>query len=216
MPYFKLALTCFAFLTVTAFIWASESDELREQAEAMEREAIELVERGHGEEAANLRRRVREMLKEAEWLERRHPKRRAAEIRELQRRLEDLRREEKELGDDIDHQERREDVRHEAHRVEMELWELSRDRHRNHPVPPEEIARRLEHMQIAVEHLSQAGLRDIAEHVAERAHAAERELQEQDRHREGDVMHEIMRQLEALRHEVGQLREEVSELRSRR
>ena len=45
MRYFKLGVTFFAFLAITAFVWASESDELREQAKAMEREAAELAER---------------------------------------------------------------------------------------------------------------------------------------------------------------------------
>ena len=87
--------------------------------------------------------------------------------------------------------------------------------HREHAAPHEEIARRLEHMRIAVEHLNHAGLHDIAEHVAERAHAAERELHEHDQHG-GDVMHEIVRQLDEIRHEVGRLRDELNELRERR
>ncbi len=40
-----------AFFAVTAFVWASESDEIRAKAKAMQREAAELAERGHGEEA---------------------------------------------------------------------------------------------------------------------------------------------------------------------
>ena len=71
-------------------------------------------------------------------------------------------------------------------------------------------------MRIAVEHLNHAGLHDIAEHVAQRAEATERELHEHHRHHEGDVMHEIMKQLDELRHEVGRLRDEVSELREKR
>ena len=156
------------------------------------------------------------MLEEAERLERRHPERREAEIRELQRRLEKLRMEEKELAGDDGNRERREDVRREVHRVAMELRELSHDRHPERHSPHEEIARRLEHMHIAVEHLNHAGLHDIAEHVAERAHAAERELHQHHRLYEGDVMQEVMRQLEEIRHEVGRLREEVEELRERR
>ena len=48
------------------------------------------------------------------------------------------------------------------------------------------------------------------------AEATERELHEKQRHHGGDVMHEIMKQLDGLRHEVGRLRDEVSELRERR
>ena len=69
MRYLKLGVTFFAFLAITAFVWASESDELREKAKAMQREAAELAERGHREEAANLKRKAMEMLEEAERLE---------------------------------------------------------------------------------------------------------------------------------------------------
>ena len=79
----------------------------------------------------------------------------------------------------------------------------------------DEIGERLEHMRAAVEHLNQAGLHDVAQHVAERAEAAERELHERRRHPGGDVMHEIMKQLDELRHEVGRLRDEVNELREK-
>ena len=42
MTYIKLGATIFAFLAVTSFVWASESDELREKAKAMQREAATL------------------------------------------------------------------------------------------------------------------------------------------------------------------------------
>ena len=70
-------------------------------------------------------------------------------------------------------------------------------------------------MRIAVEHLHHAGLHDVAEHVTERAEAAERELHEQHRHHEGDPIHEIMKQLDEIRHEVGRLRDEVRELKEK-
>ena len=215
MSYLKLGATLVVFLAVAAFVWASESDELREKAEAVQREAAQLAERGHQEEAANLKRKAMEMFEEAERLEHHRPDQREAEIMELRRLLEKLRLEERELAGHDGNRERLEDVRREAQRVEMELRELSHDAHREHAAPHEEIARRLEHMRIAVEHLNQAGLHDIAEHVSERAHAAERELHEHDQHG-GDAMHEIVRQLEEIRHEVGRLRDEVNELRERR
>ncbi len=46
MTHSKIVATIFAFLVVTAFVWASESDELREKAKAMQREAAELTEHG--------------------------------------------------------------------------------------------------------------------------------------------------------------------------
>ena len=71
-------------------------------------------------------------------------------------------------------------------------------------------------MRVAVEHLHNAGLHDIAEHVAERTEATERKLHEHHPHHEGDVMHEVMKQLDDIRREVGRLRDEVNELREKR
>lgn len=216
MSYVKVSAALFVFLTVAAFVWASESDELREKAEAVQREAADLAERGHEEEAANLKREAMEMLEEAERLGHHHPDHRESEIRKMHRLLEKLRLKERELAGRDGNREQLEDVRREAEQVEKELREISHEPHREHDAPHEDIARRLEHMRIAVEHLKHAGLHDIAEHVAERAHAAERELHQHERHHEGDVMHEIMGQLEEIRHEVGRLRDEVNELREQR
>ena len=127
MSYLKLGATLFVFLAVAAFVWASESDELREKAEAVQREAAQLAERGHQEEAANLKRKAMEMLEEAERLEHHRPDQREAEIRRMHRLLEKLRLEERELAGHDGNRERLEDVRREAQRVEMELRELSHD-----------------------------------------------------------------------------------------
>ncbi len=54
MSYIKLGAIALSLFAVTAFVWASESDEIREKAKAMQREAAELAERGHGEEAGTL------------------------------------------------------------------------------------------------------------------------------------------------------------------
>jgi chromosome segregation ATPase len=217
MSYLKLGATIFACLAITAFVWASESDEIRAKAEAMQREAAQLAERGHEEEAANLKRRAMEMLEEAERLQHR-PDQRRADIMEMNRLLETLRLEEKELEELGGKRERLEDIRREAERIEMELRELSHQPHPEQAAPHEEIARRLEHMRIAVEHLNHAGLHDVAEHVAKRAEAAERELHEREprRQNEGDVMHEVMKQLDEMRQELGRLRDEVNELREKR
>ena len=98
----------------------------------------------------------------------------------------------------------------------MELRELSRGPHHEQDAPHDEISRRLGHMRIAVEHLNHAGLHDIAEHVGQRAEAAQRELQQQQRRHDGDVSHEILKQLDEIRHEVERLRDEVSQLRETR
>ena len=212
MTHIKLGTLVFAFLAVTAFVWASESDELREKAKAMQREAAELAEHGHKEEATNLKRKAMAMLEEAERLQHGRLEERHPEIMKLRLHLEKLRQEEKQLEEKAGARERLADVRTEAWRIVRKLRELSHGPEHPH----DDVARRLEHMRIAVEHLNHAGLHDVAEHVAERAEAAERELHERQKHHGGDVMHEIMKQLDELRHEVGRLRDEVNELRKKR
>jgi hypothetical protein len=210
-----MLIAAFTILAGAAFVLASASDDLQEKAEALQREAAELAERGRLDEAANLKRRAMAMLDEAELLQRNRPNDRRAKIIELERLLDELRREEKQLEDIGGEGGRLADVRREAGRVEMTLREFSHAPHHENAAQHEDLARRLEHMQIALEHLHQADLHDIAEHVARRAEAAERELYEHHRHREGDVMHEIMKQLDELRHEVGRLRDELSDVRKK-
>jgi hypothetical protein len=216
MTYIKLGATIFAFLAVTSFVWASESDELREKAKAMQREAAELAERGHGEEAENLERKAIAMLEEAEHLDHGGLDQRHREIERLKALLERIRQKEKHLEGEAGADDVLSIVRREAKEIEAKLRFLTQQPHRDQAPPNEEVARRLEHMRIAVDHLNQAGLHDIAEHVAQRAEATERELHEHQKHKGGDVMHEIMKQLDELRHEVGRLRNEVSELTEKR
>jgi hypothetical protein len=217
MSHLKLASVIFALLGFTAFVWASEADELREKAEAMRREAAELTEQGHGEEAEQLERRARAMHDEAERLgERRRPERRVTEVENLERLLERLRQEEEHLRDDGGSEDDIARVRREAQRVELELRELSSRSRRERAAPHGELTGRLEHMHIAIEHLNHAGLHEIAEHVAQRAEATERELHEHRPHDDGDAMHAVMQQLEELRREIGRLHDEVSSLKERR
>ena len=63
----------FTLVTLAGVLWASEADELREKARAMQRESAELVERGNREEAENLERKAIDMLEKAEKLERDRP-----------------------------------------------------------------------------------------------------------------------------------------------
>ena len=212
----RIPLSVFAILAVATIVWASEFDELREKSKAMQREAAELAERGRNEEAADLERRAMDMLEEAERLQHHRPDQRKAQMMEMRRRMESLRAEEKELEELGGKRERLEDVRREVERVEVELRSLSGERNHQQDAPHEDIARRLEHMRIAVDHLNQAGLHEIAEHVGQRAEAARRELHEQERRHEAEVGHEVLRQLDELRHQVERLRDEVNELRKTR
>jgi len=217
MTHIKLGATIFAFLALTTFVWASESDELREKAKAIQREAAELAEHGHKEEATNLKRKAMAMLEEVERLQHHRPDQRKAEIMEMEEQLRMLLLEERKLKETGGNRERLADVRREVEVIRDKLTLMLRESHDAHDAPPQDkIARRLEHMRIAVDHLHEAGLHDIAKHVAERAEATERELHKHHKHHGGDVMHEIMKQLDELRHEVGRLRDEVNELRKKR
>lgn len=221
MRSFTIGGAILATLTLAAIVWATESDELRERAQAMRREADELAERGHGEEAERLEREALAMLEEAEKLESRGPQR--AQIRELEMRLDQLRQEEAELREPGGSDEKLADVRQEAERLERMLHELTHRDDPGHPQSHREAAERLDHMRAAIEHLRHAGLPDVAEHVAHRAEAMERELHERRdeghegrRHRDPhEPLHEVLQQLEEVRKEVGRLRDEVNELRER-
>jgi hypothetical protein len=215
MTHFKIGAPIFAFLVASAFTWASESDEIRERARAVQREAAELAERGHGEEAESLERKATAMLKEAEHLERGGLDQRHTERVRLKALLERIRQKENQLESEAGAHDVLSIVRREAERIEWKLRELSQQPHHEQD-PHEEIARRLEHMRIAVEHLNHAGLQDVAEHVTQRAEVTERELHDHQKHRAEDVMHMIMEQLDELRREVGRLRDEVNELREKR
>ena len=222
MSYVKVGTCLFSLFAATALLWASESDELREKARAMQKESAELVRAGHVEEAEAIARKAAAMLEEAEQLEARHrdgdqhrnKEHHEAEIRELGQLLDKLRHTERELSE-AGKQEAAADARHKAERIEMELHELTHKGEHDHG--PREVAQRLEHMHVAAEHLHKAGLHEIAEHVVEHAAATERELAEhENRHRGQEVMHELMQQLKEMREEIGQLRKEVKELRERR
>ncbi len=213
MRHIKLGTLICAFLAVTTFAWASESDEIVEKARAMLREAAELAELGHKEEAAHLKRKAMAMLQESERVQHSRLDERHREKVKLMEWLEKLRQEEKLLSEKTGAGERLAHVRREVEMIEDKLRRVSDEPKHEHSTPPEDIARRLEHMHIAVEHLNHAGLNDVAEHVALRAKAAQRELHEHRQEQVADVMPEIMKQLDDLRHEVGRLRDEVNELR---
>lgn len=214
MSHFKISAILFASLTLAACVGASEVDELRGRARAMQRRAAELAEHGNREEAEIFERKSVAMLEEAEHSEHRQPDHRDLEIVKMKERLEMLRMNERKLEATSGNEDRLVDVRREAEKVERELKEMSHHPSREQPDPHEEIARKLEHMRIAVEHLHHAGLHDVAESVAERAHATERELHEQHRQNDGTPIHEIMNQLDEIRHEVARLRGEMNELQN--
>lgn len=218
MSTFKLRMLVAIFAThvVAAGLWASEGDELRDRARAVQREAAELAAGGHKEEAENLERKSITMFEEAERSEHSQRSDRKTAMRERQEQLKMLLKEAKAIEAEGGQPERLNDVRSEIKKLEHQLQAL--DREPGHPKdrPSAEIARRLEHMVNAIEHLKHAGLADVAAHVAERAEAAERELHAGTRHHEREPMEQIMRQLEEFRHEMSRLRADIDEIKQSR
>ncbi|TWU44141.1 hypothetical protein Q31b_16770 [Novipirellula aureliae] len=214
MSSIKLAIV--VFFTMTVITWASEPDELRNKARVLRQEAAELAEHGHQEKATNLKRKAMAMLEEAGQLEHHDPDQHRAEIVELQRLLERLHQEQKKLEVIVGKGERLADVRQQAERVEMKLRAISGQPVHKESTPQDKIAQRLEHMRIAIDHLHQAGLHDVADQVVEQAEATERELHERQKLPGDDVMHDIMKQLDQIRNEVRRLRGEVNELKEMR
>ncbi|HAY78385.1 MAG TPA: hypothetical protein DCY79_01115, partial [Planctomycetaceae bacterium] len=132
MKTIKFAAVIFVSLTCVALVWAAETDELREQAREMQREARKLAERGHEKEAEAFERRAAEMLEEAERREDQRPDRRDGMIRQLRERLAGLRLEERKLEEAGGNDERLRDVRREAEMIERKFREIMRDRNAEH------------------------------------------------------------------------------------
>ena len=235
-------------LSATGSVIASEADEYRKKAEAIKREAVELAEQGRMEEAKKLGHEAEILFKKAKYFEQNQKDPRWLEIEEIKKHMHRLAMEEKELSKRDDAKPRIKEIRAESEKLERVIHEMMADMkaeknpkgkvqhdkemhhekeamHRDHDEP----MHRLENMRIAVDHLHQAGLHDIAEHVAERAEATEREIHERRMHEErmreeqarrehgehGEPVHEMMRHIEELRHEIGRLHEELNRLRER-
>jgi len=203
-----------------------ELRELQEQLERHHREVAEAADRLGPEhpEVAELRERAQHLareIRERETPRGPRPEQREREIDEIHEHLRRMRQHHEELSQTFgpDHPERRE-LRQEIEQAERRLQELTAER--SHHPEAEEIAGRIEHMHIAADNLRAAGLHDIAEHVMQRAAETERELHGRHEPRPQhdapphEPMHELLRQLEEIRHELGRLRNEVNELRERR
>lgn len=189
-----------------------------EQRELAGREGAEHRIQELREEAASLKNVIRELMSDNE--------RRREDGGEDRPRVDRDRRAEQQHQEEM---RRREEAahRHEGEHRERDHHERDHqdnghhehEHHDNGHHPNDEMIHRLESMRIAVDHLHQAGLHDIADHVAQRAEATEREInesrmREEQQHHE-DPMHVMMRSIEELRHEIGRLHEELNRLRDR-
>lgn len=213
MSYIKLGLIASSLFAVTHVAFAEEPRELRERAWAMQHEATELAERGREVEAKKLHRRSLELLEEAEHQSDHGLSKRDTEIRQRKELLEQLRLKARELEGISGNEKSIANIRGEAKRIERELRELTWGGQHDGPAPHQQAVLRLEHLHAAADHLHHAGLHDIAKHVEERAEAAEREIHEHQQPRGDDPIHEVMKQLEEMRHELKRMREAMKELK---
>ena len=166
---------------VTTAAWSSEADELRAKAKAVQKEADQAAKAGRGEEAEKLSRQVKELLQAAQEHE---PKSAKASNREdeLHQQLKAL--PAKEQSVEKTKEEGLAELQKHRAAMERELVELREHRERkadpkhagkHPPVAVEETGLRIKHIRVAVENLNAAGLHDVAEELAKKADAMERE-----------------------------------------
>ncbi len=220
-----------AFLLAASVTFASEADELREKAQAMKRQAVELKEQGRVKAAEDLARKAAELAEAAERLDGKRPKVSGEEIEKLHGHLKDLLDKERRMKEARAPERDLAEIRERIVKTERELDGLRgafkrQVEGRKGPGPHpemmaklEEVGRRIKHLRIAAENLHAAGAADLANQIMEKAEAMEREareakmrMTEEARHRGGPEMGGIPAQIDELRREVARLREEMKEL----
>ncbi len=174
-------------ICVSATAWSSEADELRAKAKAVQHEAEVLAKEGRKEEAEKLFRHAKELIIAASKHDEKAPKKGDSGIDELHQQLKAIA-EKEEFAEKSKNKEALAELRKLREAIERELAE-----HREHhekkigpkhakKVPSEsqdgldDVLRRIKHIRIAAENLQAAGLHDLAEELAKRAEAMEREL----------------------------------------
>lgn len=234
---FVPVLTVAALLLTVSLARASESDELRERAQAVKKEAAELAKAGRGEEAEKLARKANELLEAAERLEGKGPKGLRPEFEKLRglfKNLVEKERQMKELGAP---EKEMAEIRERIAKAKEELarsglhWRFEGPKEPRPFGPPaseamaklEETGRRIKHFRTAAENLREAGANEIAKELMEKAEHMEREAREakmrlakEGEHRPGPKMGPLpMMQFQEMRAEIERLRGELNELRQR-
>lgn len=213
---------------------ASESDEIRERAKAMRKEASVLAERGNKEQAKQLENESLKLLEAAARIE---LKAKGSdrpgidkEVRLLRERLQDLLAKEKKLREANASEKELAAVREQIVRTERELHTIHAHHAGPNKLPPklhaqaEKLAaasQRIHHLRVAAENLKMAEAHDLARQIMEKAEAMEREVQEgkkrlaeevqkiHGREHGPDVVRELKQEIERLRAEVKELRQKV-------
>jgi hypothetical protein len=217
-----------ALLLTVAATRSSESDQVRDRAKMLQKEAAELTKAGRSGEAEKVAQKANELSKAAEALEDNRSPTLEQNIEILQGNLKDLldmERRMKESGTSekdlagvrqrVVHTERELDLLRRAHRRELGARKGVGPMDR--PMPEmmaglEEAGRRINHLRAAAENLRVAGVDDLARNLMEKAEMMEREVREA---KMGMLKDAERREVEELRREIGRLRDELSEVRQR-
>lgn len=219
-------------------LFASEADELRERAKAMRKEASVLAERGNKEQAERLEREAGELLEAAERMELKTKGRGEQgdrpgidkEVQRLKERLHDLLAQEKKLREANASEKELAAVREQIAGTERELHAIHAHHAGPGELPPEfreqaekleSASRRIHHLRVAAENLKMAEAHDLARQLMDKAEAMEREVQEgkkrlaeevhkvHGREHGPDIVRELKEEIERLRAEVKELRQQV-------
>lgn len=235
----KLSGTILGLLLLcSGILFASDADELRERAKAVQKEASALAEKGNKEQAERLEREAGELLEAAERIELKGKGRGEEgdrngidiEVQRLKERLHDLLAQEKKLREANASEKELAAVREHIAGTERELHAIQSHQAGQGNLPPEfhahaeklaAASRRIHHLRVAAENLKMAEVHDLAHQLVEKAEAMEREVQEgkqrlaaeiqkvQGREHGPDVVRELREEVERLRAEVKELRQKV-------
>jgi hypothetical protein len=198
---------------------------LRDQARALQQEIRELREAGHHDEAERLQNNLRELREDAERMQRERRRQNfdrplpPEEVREREAMMRHLR--------ELMAAGRREEAAELRRELARRQREMNRGAERpgpegrlDAPAEREELGRRLEHLQIAIENLHAAGLHDLAERLNQQSMVQRERLERRAPPRApeppiGELREELGRvraELEEVRAQLGELRRHIREL----
>ncbi len=242
MRYSILMMSAVGLALLASGIPASAQDveELERMALALKKEAAELFEKGHEDEAHNLERKSEEMLLKVRHLVKQeksgksegdHKKKSGADdpdSQQLHERLQDLRAAREQAESRKAPEQELDEIREQISQTERKLAHLSERPHQRQEIPKqfraqaeklEHAARRLQHVKVAAENLKAAEMHDMAQDLMKKAegmehemHTAKMEFAKLMQNGEGKDQ-EPKSDLQQLRSENEELRREMKELR---
>jgi hypothetical protein len=227
-------------LTLTLFAATSnaqDSDELRERAKALQKEAAELAERGQDDRATEWKKKAEELLHQAEKesISKNEKPRNNDDILKLATKLRSLRQKYDKLQSEGASENEVQTVEKELKATDEKLSALKKEGRGNQAPPPEmklqiekieRASKQVKHIRQAAEHLKRAEIHDMAEKFMARADEMEREIRnakermgavetekrEKEMYgKETPAMQDIVRELRA---EIEGLRDEVKALKA--